>query len=140
MGSETAAPRSSWEVAPVFLVAKVSKAMRYYRDHLGFEITGTFADPPELAFVSRNGVHVMLSQARGGRPGTNRAYKDETWDAYFWVDDVGALFHEIRSKGAEIVRDPVVTFYNNKEFEVADPEGHVLCFGERLYDEGDPAR
>ena len=33
-----------------------------------------------------------------------------------------------RAKGAKIVREPNDTVYEMREFEVRDPDGHLLCF------------
>jgi uncharacterized glyoxalase superfamily protein PhnB len=118
-------------IAPQFLVADVVKAAEHYRDRLGFAIRGYFfEDPPVFAMVGRDDQIVMLSLMEGGRGGSNRAFKSEAIDAYFWVDDVDALYAEVRQAGVEIVMAPTLRIYGMKEFEVRDLDGYVLCFGE----------
>jgi uncharacterized glyoxalase superfamily protein PhnB len=54
-----------------------------------------------------------------------------TWDVFFWVDDVQALFDELSSNGADIVYGPIVqTSYGMKEFAARDANGYVLGFGQ----------
>ena len=118
-------------VAPYFLVADVVKAAEYYRDRLGFAIRGYFfEDPPVFGMVARDERIVMLSRVERGRGGSNRSYKPEGIDAYFWVDDVDALYAEFQRDGADIVMPPTLRIYGMKELEIRDLDGHILCFGQ----------
>jgi uncharacterized glyoxalase superfamily protein PhnB len=120
-----------WRVAPVLVVSNVEESANYYRECLGFEVVGTFGEPLEMAFVGRGGTQIMLQDAEGRPiPGPNSAYKSVAWDALFWVRGVRELHEELRARGAQIRREPYETFYGHLELEVADPDGHVLCFGQ----------
>jgi uncharacterized glyoxalase superfamily protein PhnB len=57
--------------------------------------------------------------------------QDEGWPViyYFYLEDVVALHGEIRRKGFR-ASDLRVTFYGMKEFELRDPDGHILWFGQ----------
>lgn len=118
-----------WRVAPVLVVRDVSASIVYWRDRMGFEVTGTFKDPPVMAFVARGGVEFML-QGNGANPipGTNRGYMAGIWDAHVWVDDADALHADMKARGAT-VSDPCDTFYGNREFEATDPDGYIIAFG-----------
>src|SRR5262249_1569113 len=61
------------------------------------------------------------------------------WDAYVRVSGGGRLYEEFKAKGAKIIREPDVTFYQMKEFEVKDCNGYGLCFGEGVGGEGESA-
>jgi uncharacterized glyoxalase superfamily protein PhnB len=123
-------PRLS-AVAPYFLVADVVRAAEHYRDALGFSIRGYFfEDPPVFGMVARDGVTIMLSRIERSRGGSNRDHKDVGIDAYFWIDDADALFHEFRAAGANLLGPPVLRGYGMKELEVRDLDGYVLCFGQ----------
>jgi hypothetical protein len=37
---------------------------------------------------------------------------------------------EYKARGAEITREPEVTFYEMKEFELMDSNGYLICFGQ----------
>lgn len=122
---------SDWQVAPVFVVRNLEVAIAYYRDRLNFQVIGTFGTPVEMAFVGRHGVQMMLQDAEGKpTPGPNAKYKSVAWDALFWVDDVRSLHQELSKAGADIRKEPYLTFYGRVEIEVRDPDGHVLCFSQ----------
>jgi uncharacterized glyoxalase superfamily protein PhnB len=118
-------------VAPFFLVADVTKAAEFYRGKLGFKILGYFfEEPPVFGMVGRDDRIVMLSLVETGRGGSNRGHKSEAIDAYFWVDDVDALYAEFQQAGANIIMPPTLRIYGMKELEVRDIDGYVLCFGQ----------
>jgi uncharacterized glyoxalase superfamily protein PhnB len=120
-------------IAPQFLVANVVKAAEHYRDRLGFTLRGYFfEDPPVFAMVGRDDQIVMLSLMEGRRGGSNRDFKSEAIDAYFWVDDVDALYAEFRRSQVDIVMPPTLRIYGMKELEVRDLDGYVLCFGQDI--------
>ena len=120
-------------IAPYFLVADVVAAAEYYRDKLGFTISGYFfEDPPVFAMVGRDDQIIMLALMTAGRGGPNRNYKDIAIDAYLWTDDADALHAEFQRNGADIVSPPQVRIYDMKEFEVRDLDGYILCFGQNV--------
>jgi uncharacterized glyoxalase superfamily protein PhnB len=69
--------------------------------------------------VSRDQKSIMLCEREQGQPGT--------W-LWIGVDDADVLFAEFSAKGAHIRRPPQ-NFSWAYEFEVEDPDGHVLRFG-----------
>jgi uncharacterized glyoxalase superfamily protein PhnB len=118
--------------APYFPVADVAAAGDYYRDVFGFQVEYAAGEPPEFAICSRDGCPIMLRRV----PKPDRIVPNEaqggTWDAFFWVEGVTALFDEIHARGATIVYPPTVQPYGMKEFAVRDPAGYVLGFGQSL--------
>lgn len=148
-------------VAPLFLVDDVDRTARWYRDVLGFNINaiyrehshehdehGNHIDPADnehhaedgdgfafFAILERDGMRVMLSvTVEAGRGvGSNAAFKEGTSDAYFWADDVQALFEGARSAvaahGGQIALEPTDQFYGIREFQVVDCDGRLLTFG-----------
>jgi uncharacterized glyoxalase superfamily protein PhnB len=116
--------------APVLLVRDVPRAHRYYASALGFGAPRMWGEPPTFCIVRRDGLELMLSQVDAGDAfRTNGSYGHRI-DAYFWVSDVDALHAEFTEKGAEVTSAPEDRFYGCREFEVRDPDGHVLCFGQ----------
>jgi catechol 2,3-dioxygenase-like lactoylglutathione lyase family enzyme len=116
--------------APYFPVPDVATTGAYYRDVLGFRCEYSAGDPPEFALYSRDGHGIMLrcvADAALIRPSERQG---GTWDAFFWVDDVEALYDELARKSVEVVYAPVVQPYGMKECAVRDPDGHVLGFGQ----------
>jgi uncharacterized glyoxalase superfamily protein PhnB len=124
-----------WRIAPVLISKDLAGALPYWCDRLGFSIIDILGDAadPKMAFVERGGVQFMLQDGKHYRtPGSNRDYKPGTWDAHVWCDDADALHADMAARGAAILSPPCDTFYGNREFEVADPDGHVIAFGSEL--------
>jgi uncharacterized glyoxalase superfamily protein PhnB len=112
-----------------FAVPDVAAAAAYYRDVLGFEISGFFRDPPAYSIVRRDAVEIHLARADVGRDAAAYApHRDGSLDAYVWVDDLDALFAELQSRGARIVEPPTVREYRCDEMVVTDPYGFRLAF------------
>ena len=130
MGGEQDA-RQLFGIAPCFLVRDVVAAAEYYRDALGFRIPRFFGDPPSFCMPQRDGVVVMLSRADGSLVRPNAAARrDDSWDAYVWVEDADRLYAEVAARGARIAYAPCLQEeYGNREFAVRDLDGYVLAFG-----------
>jgi uncharacterized glyoxalase superfamily protein PhnB len=117
--------------APYFPVPDVSTIGTYYRDVLGFQCEYLAGDPPEFAVHSRSGSAVMFRRAPDPSLICPNEKQGGTWDVFFWVNDVQALYSELALKGAVVVYPPVVQPYGMKEFAVRDPNGYVLGFGQQ---------
>jgi predicted enzyme related to lactoylglutathione lyase len=115
-------------VFPKFLVRDVDTSLRHYRDVCGFRITNSFGEPPVFGIVERDGHGLHVKR---GEPRTRRS-SEEAWDAYFEVQGIDALHAEFVAKGARVIRSPEVMPYGLKEFDIVDPDGHVLCFAEEV--------
>ena len=113
---------------PQFTVPDVVQTAEYYRDVLGFEIEGYFADPPVFAIVSRGDVELFFNRSDQSEVRTGRARF--AYDAYFRVNGVEALAEEFKKAGAEIVEGPVVRIYEQCELVIRDCNGLILTFGE----------
>ncbi len=117
--------------APYLNVADIGRALDYYCDVLGFSRPRVWGDPPSFAMPSRDGLIVMLNQVQDPELPCPSAKQGGVWDAYFWVQDVEALFDEFKSRAAMLDYEPTVKeHYNMKEFAVRDPDGHVIAFGQ----------
>ncbi|MGQ0533426.1 MAG: VOC family protein, partial [Caulobacteraceae bacterium] len=85
-------------------------------DVLGFALD---FDAPSMAQVSRDGGAIMLCDRHQGEPGT--------W-VWIGVENADSLHAEFVARGA-VIRDPPQNFGWAYEFQVEDPNGHVLRFG-----------
>ena len=120
---------------PVLQVADVTRSEAFYCDKLGFNSHGTWGDGPEFAIVQRGRVTIALDRSRDDGPVPTNQY----WAAYIYVADADALCDEFRRNEVEIVRGPEDTFYGSRDFDVRDPDGHLLAFGHDLEpDESEP--
>lgn len=103
-------------VVPILRVENPEASKRYYLDVLGFTLDW---EAPWMMQVSRDGRAIMLCERHQGQAG-----------AWVWigVEDAGGLHAELVAKGA-LIRDPPQNFDWAYEFQVQDPDGHVLRFG-----------
>jgi catechol 2,3-dioxygenase-like lactoylglutathione lyase family enzyme len=119
--------------APVLLVRDVVAAADYFRDRLGFSYDRLWGNPPDFCMVERDGHAVMLSQAPAdARLVPHWKVVHQMWDVYFWVDDVEAMYDEIRRRGATIDYELGMKPYGVKEFGVQDLDDHDIAFGQIL--------
>jgi len=116
--------------APYFPVPDIPTIRTYYRDVLGFECEYSAGDPPEFAVCSRSGSAIMFRRVPNPALISPNERQGGTWDVFFWVNDVEALYKEFSTKAAAIVYAPVIQPYDMKEFAVRDPNGYVLGFGQ----------
>jgi len=114
--------------APVLEVTDVRRSADFYETVLGFECAGLWGDPPCFAIVGRGTVTIFLDQRRAAGTVPVNQY----WAAYVYVDDVSRLHGELAEKGAEIVRGPEDMEYGCRDFDVRDPDGHLIAFGQDL--------
>jgi catechol 2,3-dioxygenase-like lactoylglutathione lyase family enzyme len=132
MPTEPASAKQLLGIAPYFLVRDVVRAAGYYRDALGFSYPRYWGNPPVFCMPQRDGLIIMLSQTHHAsiiRPNA-KARRDESWDAYVWVNDADALYAEVKAHGAIIAYEPVLQEeYGNREFGVRDLDGYLLAFG-----------
>lgn len=54
------------------------------------------------------------------------------WNIYFWVDDVAAIYGELKERGATIDYEICIQPYGCKEFGVQDLDGYDIAFGQDL--------
>jgi uncharacterized glyoxalase superfamily protein PhnB len=103
-------------VTPILRVENLEASRHYYVETLGFSLDW---DAGPMISVSRDGKSIMLCERAQGQPG-----------AWLWigVEDADALFAEFSRKGAHI-RSPPQNFSWAYEFQLEDPDGHVLRIG-----------
>jgi uncharacterized glyoxalase superfamily protein PhnB len=126
----TPSPISLTAAAPVFVVQDVPQSVAHYRDVLGFRVEFTYGEPAIYAGVERDRVLIHL-QAAGG---TKRAPGQGA--LYVFVTGVDALYEELEGRGARVGDPPRDYPYGMRDFELVDPDGNQLSFGQ----ESSPAK
>jgi len=123
------------QLIPMLNVSDIQRSLAFYQDIAGFELIS----PPETvtewewAHLRANQAQLMLSGS-GGPPPVPESPKQEeheNWPVifYFYPDDVAALHAGLIRQGYR--PSPLrVTFYGMKEFDLYDPDGHLLSFGQ----------
>ena len=115
-------------LAPQFLVDDLSAAIDYYRDRLGFELD--FVYESFYASVSRDGFSIHLKCAPKTVANRTHRKQNEHRDTYVGIRGIEALFDELKSKGAHIIRALEERPWGCKDFYVEDLDGYLLCFSE----------
>lgn len=102
-------------VTPILRAHDLAATKAYFQGVLGFTLDW---DIPGMCSVSRDEQAIMISDRQGAA------------GSWLWigVEDADALYAEFLGKGA-FIRDPPRNFPWAYEFQVEDPNGHVLRFG-----------
>lgn len=129
------------KVAVQWIVKDVVNSVEFYTHKLGFTLEW-LGEEPFFAIVSRDNFSVMFRQLkRESLPKPNRipfiksgwhSNKEEAWDAYIWVDNADILYTEFKDKRVSVIKEIQDTEYNNRDFEIEDLDGYILCFGHHL--------
>jgi catechol 2,3-dioxygenase-like lactoylglutathione lyase family enzyme len=121
-------------VAPLFIVTNVPKALAFYRDQLGFKITfqGPHEDDIFFGIVERGRAMIMMKDI-GVEPIPNYT-RDigkgvARWDAYIYVPDPDMLAAEFASREVEFFVPIDDTDDGLRGFEIQDADGYILFFG-----------
>jgi uncharacterized glyoxalase superfamily protein PhnB len=118
--SEATRPRFE-AVTPRMPVVDVEEALTFYRMQLGFELGWTWGTPVTHASVCRDAISLDLIAVPPARRGTAMAY--------IQVSGVDAYYAELRARGVSL-SDLGNREYGMRDFEVIDPNGNRLAFGE----------
>lgn len=105
---------------PIFHVANVDTAERYYIDVLGFSQSFRYGTYAGLKF---GGYELHVTD-----PGEPRAIIG-AGTAYVICDEVDEYFELVKRAGAKLKSDPGNRMYGMRDFAVFDPDGNQLTFG-----------
>jgi len=117
--------------APTFLVSDVAATAQWYELKLGFTASlFPKVSPHVYASLQRDGAEIMLLSQEGySKPEITRP--GGVWDAYIRMQGLVEFCNEVRAKiplKSDLTKRP----YGDTEFEVIDPNGYVLVFGEMV--------
>jgi catechol 2,3-dioxygenase-like lactoylglutathione lyase family enzyme len=121
-GSAQVAPTFE-TITPRLPVPDVEKALTFYVDKLGFALGWKWGNPPTHANACRDTVAVDLIASPSGRSGTAMAY--------IQIRGVDAYFAELQARNVAC-SDLADRPYGMRDFEVVDPFGNRLAFGEPI--------
>jgi uncharacterized glyoxalase superfamily protein PhnB len=106
-------------INPILAVHNVEVSIAYYMEKLGFTRCWGWEEPPTFGGVSRDGIEIFFCKDCQGAAGT--------WMS-IWVDDVDALYEDLKSRGADIRQPPTNFPWGVREMNVSDPDGHHLRY------------
>lgn len=116
-------------LVPMLSVSDLKCTMAFYTERLGFRVRGTFGDPPVWCTLERDGVKLMFNQPPAAEMAALPRHARDYQVFYVYPDDVAALHADLRAAGLPVT-DLRVTIYGMKEFELRDPDGIWLWFGQ----------
>lgn len=118
-------------LAAVFPVEDVGSTIRWYEANLGFgSVTHPPHEPYEWASMGRDGVEIMLQRVREySKPDLYSMREGGVWDVYIRIEGIQDFFESVR-ENVDVISPLTRLDYGCIEFEVLDPNGYVLVFGE----------
>jgi predicted enzyme related to lactoylglutathione lyase len=148
--SDTPSPpsRSASIVAPVsrhLSVADLERSLDFYRDVLGFEVRRLAAGDglPAVAEVVRGPARIEFGTQATAIDSTGQPRPRGAAIVFFQTDDVAAMRDEFTSRGGAPSELEKVNWIKMRMFEIRDPGGHALWFGQSFQGpstEPDPLR
>jgi len=119
---------------PMLSVSDLKRTMLFYGEQLGFDILNSFGEPePRWCMLGRDSVRIMFNQPPQEELDTIPRRAKDFQVFYFYPDDVAALHAAWKNAGLP-VGELRVTDYHMKEFELRDPDGYWLWFGQEASD------
>jgi uncharacterized glyoxalase superfamily protein PhnB len=121
---------------PLLRVVDVARSMQWYHEALAFVGDPFPATPPHQFAILRCGqTELMLRRGSSPLPSSPGQYD---WDLYLRLEgnDFRALYAKLNGRGL-VTRRLERMFYGLAEFEITDPDGHVICLSQFLEDAGD---
>ena len=127
-------------LAPLLQVFDMPTSVKFYREVLGFELTGNApivhgrdGDYFHWCMLRRGVTTIMLNTAydegeRPPAPDPVRVAAHSDTALFFGCPDVDATFNKLLPFHVTVVEKPFTTQYNMRRFTIADPDGYNLSF------------
>ena len=108
-------------VASAIPVAELERALRFYRDILGFAVSFTNGDPVSFAVINQGGaqLHLCVQPLKAGSS-----------HAHLMVDDVNAVYEQLVREGATVRQAPKLQPWGLRDIVIADPDGNTFEIAE----------
>ncbi|WP_274918784.1 VOC family protein [Streptomyces sp. WZ-12] len=127
----------SGQGVPCLRVGDLDRAVRFYRDQLGFDqvrLLGGAHPHAALCAAQHRGGTVLLTRSEEGAEATGgpaRRQSDQAyWDAAFFVDDIDRVADELRTRGVRIDVGIGISTLSDRMLEIRDDWGNRLAFAE----------
>ena len=108
-------------VAPTIPVTDIDRALRFYRDLLGFTVVFTNGNPVCFAVIIQGQAELHLSV---------RPVAAGSAHIHLMVDDLAGIHDLLRQTGIPIRQPPTVQPWGLRDLIVADPDGNSLEIAE----------
>lgn len=121
-------------LSPLLEVFDMPTSLAFYRDKLGFRVTGDSGQGDESGWVmlELGGAILMLNTAyddgeRPDAPDPTRVAAHRDTCIYFGCPDVDAAYELLRTVGIDSA-PPHIAPYGMKQLYITDPDNYNLCF------------
>jgi catechol 2,3-dioxygenase-like lactoylglutathione lyase family enzyme len=114
---------------PVVIVTDFERAIAFYRDTLGFDVSYTYGEPPFWGEVGRDDVAFNLrhSDESPWLPGVRD--DEQLLSIAITTTDAKALFLQYEDAGVDFQERLREKPWNAIEFVLRDPDGNLILFG-----------
>ena len=124
------------KLTPNLIVSNVERSVAFYRDVLGFEVSGTVPDETPYVFAMlKSGVVEIFLNAPEPAFAEYPAFKDRPIGGTFtmFIEVVGIdQVHAALQARVKIVMPLEKKWYGVTEFAFEDPDGYLITFAERV--------
>lgn len=112
---------------PVLQVGDMARSVAFY-NRMGFHGDGWTDDGGDVVFtvIQRGDVTIALQHTKGPPPVNSH------WAAYIYVEDLRALHGELKDAGLAVTEVRTGLPYGCDDFDLRDPDGHLIAFGQDL--------
>ena len=124
------------KLTPSLIVANVERSLAFYVDTLGFARGMTVPDESPFVFasVTSGSIEIFVNDAATAvkeYPAFVGKPIGATGTMFIEDEGVDAL-HDRLNASVKIVMPIVTQFYGMREFAIADPDGYLITFAERV--------
>jgi catechol 2,3-dioxygenase-like lactoylglutathione lyase family enzyme len=130
-GPRLPAAATQWRAFAQLFVRDVEASLAWYRDVLTFEVEYAYGSPPFYGQVRRDGVAFNLRHTDTS-PWVAGPDDDDLLALRIEVDDVKALFLDVRDRGAALHQPLRTEPWGQLTFIVRDPDGNLISFGSAM--------
>ena len=122
-------------------VRDLDRSIAFYREVFGFEVTAAQGDfGPAAAVEAVSGpARIQLGRAESAYDSTGEPRPRGAAVLFLETDDVAALHADVARRGGNPGELVKVNWIEYRVFEISDPDGHTLWFGQSYHELGDPA-
>ena len=122
---------------PNLVVSDVARSLAFYRDVLGFSLGFTVPEQAPFVFgsVTQGQVEIFFNDQKAvveDMPAMAGKPIGGTMTLYIETDGVDALHDKLAAGGVKIVSPLKTQFYGMREFTIADPDGWLVMFAQRV--------
>lgn len=119
-------------VHPQIFVTDMERAVRFYRDQLGFTVEYLYGEPPYYALIVREGAAMNLRHVDRLPMDSELRDREQLLAATIVVRNAKALFVSFKEAGISFHQSYREEPWGAHDFVVPDPDGNLILFASRV--------